>query len=129
MSSNISKGHGEKKSRKQEHAVIALLSEPSISAAAKVAGIGETTLRRWMQDNSFQEAYRGAKRQAVGQAISRIQQSSVKAVETLEGVMDNSKAPAMARVMAAKTVLDTAIKAVELEEIEARLTELERRSE
>ena len=40
-------------------------------------------------------------------------------------VMHDSESPASARVSAAKTILDTAIKAVELEDLEQRLTALE----
>jgi len=122
-------GHGEKKSRKKEMAVIALLTEPSIPKAAARVGISEATLWRWMQDDDFQELYREAKRRAVGQAIARIQQATTLAVDTLEAVMTNKKAPAMAKVLAAKTVLETAIKAVEIEELEARIEALERSAE
>jgi hypothetical protein len=36
-------GHGEKLTRKKEQAIAALLSEPSISRAAKTASIGENS--------------------------------------------------------------------------------------
>lgn len=119
-------GHGEKKSRKKELAALALITESSIGKAAEKVGIGEATLWRWMQEDGFQELWREMKRQTVGQAISKIQQSATMAVETLEDVMSNRKAPAMARVVAAKTVLDTALKAVEIEDLTARLEALER---
>ena len=38
-------GHGEKLSRKQEQAVVALLTMPTIRKAAEKAGVGERTLR------------------------------------------------------------------------------------
>ena len=47
------------------------------------------------------------------------------AVETLEAVMGNGEAPASSRVSAAKTVLDAALKAVELEEVQERLAAVE----
>jgi hypothetical protein len=43
-------------------------------------------------------------------------------------IMQDSTAPASARVSAAKTVLDTAVKAVELEDLEQRLAALEAQS-
>ncbi|WP_230877191.1 hypothetical protein [Paenibacillus macerans] len=126
MMPKVKQGHGEKKSRKKELAALALITERTIGEAAGKAGIGEATLWRWMQEDGFQELWREMKRQAVGRAISKIQQSATMAVETLEDVMGNRKAPAMARVMAAKTVLDTALKAVEIEDLTARLEALER---
>lgn len=119
-------GHGEKRSRKKELAVLALLTESTMKQAAEKAGISEATIWRWMQEADFKEMYRLAKQQAVGQAIARIQQATTQAVDTLYDVMKNKKAPAMARVMASKTVLDVAFKAVEVEDIQARLEALER---
>ena len=45
-------GHGAKIARKREDAIAALLTQPTVAAAAGVAGIGEKTLRRWLQDSS-----------------------------------------------------------------------------
>jgi len=76
-------GHGEQLSRKQEHAIGALLTEPTISAAAAAVGIGEATLRRWMKLDDFITEYRAARRQVVEQATARLQQASSGAVDTL----------------------------------------------
>ncbi len=102
-----------------------LLLHPTREEAAAAAGISGVTLWRWMQEPEFAEAYRKARRQAVQQAIGRIQQVCSEAVATLKTIMEDSEAPASARVSAAKTVLETAIKAVELEDLEARLSILE----
>ena len=56
-------------SRKQDTAIGALLSRPTISAAAESVGIGESTLRRWLKDRDFLAAYRAARREAVSQAV------------------------------------------------------------
>ena len=53
-------GHGEKLTRKQDAAIGALLSQPTISAAAQSVGLGEATLRRWLKDPGFLAAYRSA---------------------------------------------------------------------
>jgi len=123
------RGHGEKLSRKQDQAIIALLQMTTIGEAAKQAGIGEATLWRWLQLPEFQARYRGAKRQAVAQAIARLQQASSEAVETLQRVMNDTETSASARVSAAKIVLDAALKGSELEDLSARLEQLERLTE
>ena len=46
-------GHGEKLTRKKEQAIVALLTEPTITRAADSAGIAEATLRRWMRLDEF----------------------------------------------------------------------------
>ena len=118
-------GHGEKKSRKEELALAALLSCGSIGEAAQKAGVGETTLWRWLQTEEFQAKYRDAKKQAVGHAVTRLQQATSEAVNTLEAVMKDNEATASAKVSAAKTVLEMAFKAVELEDYAERLKKLE----
>ncbi len=122
-------GHGEKLNRKQEQAIAALLSCPTIGEAARATGISESTLLRWLQQDEFQDHYREARREAIGQAIANLQKASSEAVKTLQDVMKDMTAPAPARVSAAKIVLDTAIKAVEIEDLAARVEELERFAE
>lgn len=69
-------GHGEKYGRKKEQAIAALLSNRTIEQAAKVVGIGVTTLRRWMRNPEFKAEYLQARREGVTQATARLQQSS-----------------------------------------------------
>jgi len=118
-------GHGEKLSHKQERAIAALLVAPSVTAAAQQIGVNENTLLRWLKDTAFEAAYREARRAVVQHAIAQVQRATGEAVETLRAVMQDPAAPASARVSAAKTILETAVKAVELEDVEARLAALE----
>ncbi|MHB1701889.1 MAG: hypothetical protein ACYCSN_17515 [Acidobacteriaceae bacterium] len=115
-----------KMERKWEAAIAALLTAPTIAEAAKACGAGETTLYRWLSDADFQTQFRAAKRAALEQAISRLSTISGEAVETLRSVMKDEDAPASARVTAAKAVLDTVIKAAEVEDLSVRVAELER---
>ena len=119
------KGHGEKLSRKQEALISALLTAPTLADAAHTAGIGEVTAWRWLKDSDFQAAYREARRAVVQQAITQVQRATGEAVETLRSVMQDSGSTASARVSAAKAILETAVKAVELEALEARVAALE----
>src|SRR4029453_10303841 len=114
-------GHGEKLTHKQERAIAALLVAPSITAAAQQIGVNENTLLRWLKDAAFQTTYRDARRAVVQHAIVQVQRATGEAVETLRNVMQDSESPASARVSAAKAVLDTAIKAIEVEDLEARI--------
>ena len=85
------------------------------------------TLLRWLKEPEFQTAYREARRAAFGQSIARLQQASSAAVTTLLKVMVDPNTPASTRVRAADSVLDHSAKAIEIEDIEARVSELERR--
>jgi len=123
------KGHGAKFSRKMEAAVAALLTQRNHEEAARAAGIGTATLLRWQKEPEFQNAYRAARRAAHGQSIARLQQATSAAVSTLLKVMVDPSTPASTRVRAADSVLDHSAKAIELEDIEARLEVLERATE
>jgi hypothetical protein len=122
-------GHGEKLGRKQEEAIAALLSQRNIEDAARVAGVGARTLIRWLQLPEFDAAYRGARRAAFRQSVARLQQASSAAVATLLKIMVDPNAPASTRVRAADSVLDHGAKAIEIEDIEVRVAELERAAE
>jgi hypothetical protein len=114
-------------SPQQEGAILALLSDPGLTGAAKAAGVGKATLWRWMQQPAFRDAYRRARREAVEQARARLQQASGEAVEALRDVMNDEDAPHASRISAAKTVLVMAIQATSEEEFERRLAALEAR--
>jgi transposase-like protein len=118
-------GHGEKLTHKQERAIAALLVAPSVTAAAQQIGVNENTLLRWLKDTAFERAYKEARRAVVQQAIVRMQQLCSKVVTKLEELIDDPDAPASSRVTAMKTVLEMSWKAIELEDLEARIAALE----
>ena len=119
-------GSGEKFGRKKEAAVMALLSSRNVEEAARVAGVDPRTLYRWMKDPEFDAAYREAKRAAFSQSIARLHQMSSAAVSTLGKIMIDANAPASTRVRAADSILDHTSKAIETEDLAARVSELER---
>jgi hypothetical protein len=123
------KGHGAKFNRKMEAAVAALLTQKNQEEAARAAGIAVTTLLRWQKLPEFQKAYREARRAAHSQSVARLQQATGAAVTTLLKVMVDPATPASVKVRAADSVLDHSAKAIELEDIEARVAELEAAAE
>jgi hypothetical protein len=123
------KGHGTKFGRKKEEAIAALLTQRNIEEAARAAGIAPKTLLAWMKLPEFAKAYLEARRAAHGQSIARLQQAASAAVTTLLKVMVDPAAPASTKVRAADSVLDHSAKSIELEEVEARVAELERIAE
>ena len=118
-------GHGEKLSRKKEQAIAALLAKPSIPEAAKVVGIGERTLWRWLKDDSFKSAYSAARAEIVMLVIAEIQSSLTDAIKTLKEIVLNKEAPSSARVSAAKAMIDIGMKAVFDEDLKQRIEALE----
>ena len=82
-----------------------------------------------MKEPEFDAAYRAAKRAAFGQSIARLHYLSSAAVSTLGKVMLDPATPPATKVRAADSILNHTIKAIETEDIEGRLAELERATE
>jgi hypothetical protein len=122
-------GHGTKFGHKKEETIAALLSQRNVEEAARFVNIGTKTLLRWLQLPEFDKAYREARRAAFSQSIARLQQASSAAAATLLKIMVDPTAPAASRIRAADSVLGHAAKAIEIEDIEARVSELERTAE
>lgn len=112
-------------SSRQACALTALLTAPSIAHAARSVGVGERTLRRWLdEDTAFRAAYRQARSEAMRQASARLQAAAGPAVDTLCELLGLTKRPDI-RVRAALGILTAAAKAEELENLAARVEALE----
>ena len=120
------KGDETKLSRKQQEAIVALLSTRSVEDAARSCNTPARTLYRWLKERDFDAAYRAAKKAAYGQSIARLHHLSSAAVSTLGKVMLDPATPAATKVRAADSILNHTVNAIETEDHEARLSELER---
>jgi hypothetical protein len=123
MSINVNQN--EQLTPKQEKAISALLSEPTMKSAAQLVKVSEITLIRWLREDAFRDAYQEARREATKQAIARLQQASSEAVDTLRDVMSRNLSRPSARVSAAKAVLEFSLKAIEIEDLQNRVEQLE----
>jgi hypothetical protein len=119
------RGHGAKFGRKQEEAIAALLTQRNIDEAAKTVGIAPNTLLKWMKLPEFDTAYREARRAAYKQAVARLQQGTSAAATTLLKMLIDPATPASVKVRAAEAIFNHATKAIEIEDIEARVAALE----
>ena len=84
------------------------------------------TLLNWMKVPEFQAAYREARRMAFSQAVAKLQRGAAAAATTLLKVMLDQGTPASVKVRAAECVMNHSSKAIEIEDIETRVAELER---
>lgn len=82
-----------------------------------------------MQLPEFQTAYRKARRDAYSQTMARLHQGAQAAASLLLKMVADGSVPAAIRVRAADLVLDKTAKAIEVEDIEVRVSELERAAE
>lgn len=115
-------GHGSKE-RLREAAVAALLSHPTHEAAAKAAGVSESTLARWLREPTFAAAVREARRRALEQALGTLSAATAEAVETLRACL-GAEGEAV-RLRAAVAVLEHALRGAEVADLEQRIAALE----
>jgi hypothetical protein len=116
-------GHGTKLPRKQEQAIAALLSEPTVAAAAAAADVSERTLRAWLTLPAFRSAYRAARSEVLESAVARLQRTADRAVETLEQALSAPRDSD--RIRAATAILDRAQSGAELSDLLERIEALE----
>src|SRR6266571_2501369 len=110
----------------KEEAIVALLTCRTTEEAAHAVGISGITLLRWQKEPEFRIEYLAAKRAAFGQSIARVHHLTSSAVSTLGKIMLDANTPAATRARAADSILNHARKAIEIEDIEVRVSELER---
>ena len=120
----MSSGHGEKKNRKLDAFVAALLTHGTVEAAAKSAGISVASGYRWMRDAGVIERLRLARQESWNNAMAQLQTASPAAVKCLHTIVLEAESET-ARVAASRVILETALKTVVLSALEERLTRLE----
>jgi hypothetical protein len=123
--STKSRGHGAKSQEVRERAIMALLSENSIGAAAERCGLNEKTLRVWMaEDEAFRQDLTAARRAMFETAMGRLQPLAALAVDTLASLMGEG-APPSVRLGAARTVAELSIHRDDAQVILGKLAEIE----
>src|SRR5436190_553631 len=122
-------GSSSRLTRKQEDAIVALCSNRSVEDAARACNTPARTLFRWLKEPDFDSAYRAARRSAYGQSIARLQQASAAAASTLLKIMIDPSSPPSCRLRAADSVLSHAAKAIKIEDLDGRVSDLERATE
>ena len=114
---------GGNQQQKRPAALAALLTETSVAAAARKAGVSPATLYRWMQEPGFQAELRAGQQRLAEQTAGHLQRVAAKAVDKLEKLLDCGD-PAV-EAPAALGAIDRALGAAELLDLLPRLKELE----
>jgi len=109
---------------KQQKAIAALLSERTIGAAAKAAGVGERTLYNWLNEPNFRAALRDVETDLLNTVTRRLSAGLTLALDTLETLMKKARHEST-RHAAAVSWLNLSLKFRDTLEIDERLTALE----
>lgn len=110
-------------SPRQRKAIAALLESPSTLAAAERAGVGRTTLCRWLTLPAFRSALDRAKDEIFAAAMARIASASGEATNTLLALLRAESEPV--RLGAARAILEAAAGHLDARAIAAKLGEIE----
>ena len=113
-------------SPRQLRAIHALLTRPTVTAAATVLGVAPSTLYRWLGEPPFRQALAQAEGEAVAAAGRRLAALAENALDTVADVMADPTNPAPVRVRAAEVVLGHLLRYREIVGFEGRLTDLEK---
>jgi hypothetical protein len=116
---------GEELSAKKERAILALIAEPTIKRAAESIGMSERTLRRWLDEPAFAQAYSGARRQSFAQGLAVAGLYVPLSVQTLAKTQTDPSAPHSAKVQAAQAILKFVREGIELDDLAQRVIAIE----
>lgn len=110
---------------KQTQALAALLTQPTKERAAQAAGIGLTTLKRYLSDPQFQADYQKAVSEMIEDAAAQAKQSLSPALSCLWEIVTSEEAADGSKIQAARTLLEYGLRLVETVDILKQLDELE----
>ena len=107
---------------RKEKAVAALIRAPTQATAAKEAGVGVSTLRRWLrEDEEFQTAYQVALSGLIDDAATQAKRALSPALSTLREIVEDSEQPASARIQASRSLLEYGLRLTEINDILRKL--------
>jgi hypothetical protein len=109
----------------QRKAITALLTERTRAEAAKVAGVGERTLYRWLQeDDEFKAALSLEEAEVFSDASRRLSGLLGRSIDELSKLLDSDMQP-VDKIRTIRTILASAPRLREISSLEARIQELE----
>jgi hypothetical protein len=112
---------------RQKRTITALLTSENIGAACELAGIGRTTLARWLKEPQFMKELSQAEKQALNQASRELLAGQAEALATIREIMTSGQNDAV-RLKAANDWLNLLFKYREVDQLEERISKLEQRN-
>lgn len=113
-------------SRKQLKAIPLIISAKTITEGVKQAGISKTLFYEWMKNDVFRNEFISRQNDIIETALKELKGLSSEAVERLGSLLRETQNENI-RLKAIALILDNTMKMKEIEDIEERLTEIERR--
>jgi hypothetical protein len=109
---------------RQLKAIPHIVSSPTYTEGCKKAKINKTTLYKWLKEPEFKAELDWQRNEIAAEALGVLSQGLTKAVEAIVSLLD-TKDDRLKR-LAAKDVIDFIIRHKENEDLDKRLTEVEK---
>ena len=110
---------------RQQRLLIELVKNTDLQKAARTAGVGRTTVYRWLEDSRFAAVLARLRNETMKDALDSVKALTARAAQELAGLLDTED-ERLKRLLC-NDILGHAIKVRELEEIERRLVRMEER--
>lgn len=104
----------------------ALLTSGTVKEAYEKAGIAEHTAYKYLSDDDFNKEYTEQKRASLRHVSTRLNDIALRSIAILDEVANDKEQTGASRIRAVEVALSYAYKGMELEDLNNRLTEIER---
>ena len=109
----------------QRKAIPIILTSKTISEGVKKAGIKRETFYQWIRDPEFKAEFAGQRQEIIDLALHELKTSASEAVTVLRELLKAEGEGV--RLRTAQAILENVLKSIEIENLEKRIEELERR--
>lgn len=110
---------------RQLKAIPFIVSSPTYTEGMQKAKVNRSTFYKWLKEPEFKAELERQRDQVAAEAFGILSQGLTRAVETLVGLLDNEDD--RLKRLTAKDVIDFIIRHKENEDLDKRLTEVEKR--
>lgn len=111
--------------KKQMNFLQALLTEPTVTAAIKTAGISRSTAYRYLEDADFKRELQKAKGECISDTIRYLQGRYTRCAQHLVRIIEKQDTPDQVRINAINTVFQNCKNLIDACEIEERMRQIE----
>jgi len=112
--------------RKDELIIAALISNPTVAAAATACSVSQTQIFARLRTPAFKEKYDAARREILEQSAAYIQGMVSEAIRKMRDVMNDKNASPQVQLNAAEAITRNSLKLTEQADILTQLAELKK---
>lgn len=113
-------------SAKQNKFILELAVNGNIKRACQIAGISEKTGHNWLKDEDFNKTLHNIRESLVSRSLNSLMMSLDKAVNAVIRILEDERTSTMAKLSAARLIIENSLKFREQQTLLQRVEELEK---